>query len=338
MRRALRHFVWVLPVACACSRDLSLPPLPGQAGAGSVFGRAVYTTLGAPSPQPAAGALITLVASSFATHAGTDGRFDVEGISTTGGQLTFQLDTDGDGVFDRQRTLALDEFGAGPGRQIDLGDVTIGESARLHGYVLRADLQGVSAGHAGTQVFVPLTSFNGYAATDGLYTLDSLPAGQLSLGFFRPGYAPQSLTDLELQPGEDLAVATVLLARDDGTQTGLLTGAVAYAPASPSSPGTAVTATSSATGTALVAQTDSDGGFAFPALPIGLYEVSATHAGYTPLAVPNVLVFAGQTTTLALALGQGEAIDAGHPTPPDAGPQSGVTARAVRSAQIPIAP
>jgi hypothetical protein len=317
----MRLFLLAVLVLAAC-RDLSLPPAPGMGAPGTVFGRAVYSPPGASQPQPAAGTLVTLGASSIRVTAGTDGRFDVEGLASTGGTLIFQFDSDGDGTFDRQRTVSLEAVGAGPGRNINLGDVVVGESAHVHGLVLRGDLRGISGGHLGTQVFVPQTPFVTYSAADGRYQLDGIPAGPVSLGYFRPGYLPAELDGLTLQPGEDFAAAEVDLARDDGTQTGSISGTVSYQPVPGTMGAAALSATNVSTGVATTAMSDATtGAFTFSALPAGLYDVRGTRDGYTAALVPNVLVFPMQATALALAFGQGGSeSDGGRPPAPDAGP------------------
>jgi hypothetical protein len=308
----------VFALVLASCRDLTLPPTGAQSP-GTVFGHAVYSPPGSAQTQSAAGAVVTLSASSVRVTAGMDGAFNIEGLTHAGGTLLFQLDSDGDGAFDRQRTLSLDAVGAGPGRNINLGDVVIGQSAHVHGLVLRADLRGISAGHGGTQVFMPLSPFVAYSAQDGQYRLDGIPAGPVQLGFFRPGYLPAALDGVMLQPGEDFAAAEVDLARDDGTQTGAIAGTVSYAPAA--TPDSPVSATSVVDGAVSMATLGADGTFTFPGLKTGLYDVRAAHDGYGGALVPNVLVFPSQTTHVDVSLAQGGSEpDGGRPSPPDGGP------------------
>jgi len=136
-----RHLVWATALAAllGCTRDLSLPPLPSP---GTVNGRVVYAVAGQTLPVAAAGAKVSLVGTSLAASADSDGRFLLSGIAQSEGQLLFQVDSRGSGVFDRQRVINLSEIGAGFGRQVGLGDVTVGQNAQMHGRVILGDRVG----------------------------------------------------------------------------------------------------------------------------------------------------------------------------------------------------
>src|SRR5690348_11459513 len=124
----------LLLLAAACSRDFTVPPPPGP---GVVYGRVVVAVPGRAERVPAAGATVALLSSSLSATTGDNGTFVLEGITQSTGPLLFRYDLDGDGSFRRQRLVNLSEVGAGPGRQISLGDVLVVENAGLHGRALR---------------------------------------------------------------------------------------------------------------------------------------------------------------------------------------------------------
>ena len=85
----------------------------------------------------------------------------------------------------RQLALDLGELAAGPGRDVSVGDVLLGESATVHGRVRASDRAAMPGGHKGTAVFVPEGPFATFTADDGSFTLSELPPGTLRLAFFR---------------------------------------------------------------------------------------------------------------------------------------------------------
>ncbi|MFT3836143.1 MAG: carboxypeptidase-like regulatory domain-containing protein [Myxococcaceae bacterium] len=321
--RGLRH-AWLLLAIGAC-RDLTLPPAPAAGEKGVVFGRVVHQAPGAPSPEPAAGASVSLSASSLGVLAGSDGAFKIDGIASDQGTLLFQYDSDGDGRYDLQRSVRLQDIGAGPLRVVNLGDVSVSQNARLHGRVTRGDRL-TAGGHVGTLVFVPESSFSTYCSDDGRYALSELPPGPAELAFFRSGYLPTSLSGLDLRPAEDFSVDDVALQPDDGgSQPGSIEGTVSRVPSGPLDQVTAA-AIDVASGASTSGTVGTDGALKVPSLHAGLYDLRVALSGQGAVVVPNVPVYPGRATQLAVVLGS-ESFDGGtRPPAPDGGVSCGSTA------------
>ena len=82
---------------------------------------------------------------------------------------------------------------------------------------------------------------------------------------------------------------------------GITTGTIAGTVIDPSGavvPGASVTALDPSKGATLVAQSGSDGGFSFRAVPIGIYSVTISLSGFSDAIVQNVIVNSGATTDL----------------------------------------
>jgi len=302
-----------------CSRSLDVPPEP-EVPPGAVFGRVVVAVPGSAERQPAKGATVALLGSSLALTTGDDGRFALTDIEQATGKLLFRYV---EGTRVRQKLLSLSDLGAGPGRQLSLGDVLVVENATVRGRAVRAEAKDVRSGHRGTVVFVPEGPYLTYTADDGSFELDQLPEGSIEIGFFRSGYQAQVLAALAVRGGELLTLRDVLLELETSTAPGSIAGSVRFVPAVSDATGTTVTAGGRA------ATVTADGELSITMLPAGLYSVSASRAGYTGAVAYNVLVNPGEVTRMSpLTLGMGPGFDAGMPPPtpdggeppPDAGP------------------
>ncbi len=301
----------------ACTRDLSLPMADAV---GSVSGRAVYAVPGRADLRPAVGALVSLKASGLSTATTPSGTFHLEGVEDPKRELLFQLDSDQDGAFDRQRTFSLEGFGVGPHRAVDLGDVMLGENAAVHGRVLRSDFASTPSGHGGTAVFVPQGPYSTLSSDNGSFAIRDLPSGPLQLFAFRTGYAPLSLGTVDLRPGEDFGFrdATLELSGDPPVP-GALLGNLVFVPRADGAADSHVEVAPTS-GLGVSGTVSADLGFSFPALEPGLYRLTATRSGYYPAVVPNVLVVPGTESSIgAVVLTDQPPPDAGQPAPPDAG-------------------
>jgi hypothetical protein len=304
-------------VLVACSRDVTLPPLPGP---GSLQGRVVYAVAGQSAPAPAAGARVTLLGSSLGAMTGSDGRFLIGGLTQTRGALLFQVDFDHDGVADRQTSLRLEDVHAGPGVDLSLGDVVVVENARIRGRVTKGNVPTPTTGHGGITVFVPEGPFLTLTGDDGSYVLNDLPEGRLSLTFFRDGYSPQLIDGVTLRAGEDFTAREVTLTPLPPGATpppGSLGGTITFSPALVDGSAATVSAYS-AVGAALTAHPSPAGAFSFAAVEPGLYRVEAALTGYATAVIPNVMIGSGQQVQLAVALAR-DGITVVPPPPPVGG-------------------
>src|SRR5438552_1147955 len=226
----LRRLALVVVIASlsACPRDLGLPGPPAP---GTIQGRVVYAVPEVAEKKAAAGASVTVLGTSLGAMAGPDGRFVVEGITTDHGSLLVQADLNGDGTPDRQILMSFTDIHAGLGRNVALGDVSIVENGSIHGRVLRADVLSTTEGQRGTVVFVPQGPYTAYTGDDGSFRLPDLPAGTLSLTFFRDGYDPQGINGVALRPGEDFQVGEVALRPSTAApQPGAVSGQLSFSP------------------------------------------------------------------------------------------------------------
>mgnify|MGYP002400417456 CR=1 FL=1 len=306
--------------------------MPAGAPPGSVTGRVTYAVPGRSERRPAVNAAVSLLGTGNQVVTNPAGVFTLPDVDVTEGLVHFRFDSDGDGVVDRQRVLELADYGAGPHRAIDVGEVVLGENAAVSGRVLRADLGAARSGHGGTTVFVPEGPFSAMTSDDGSYLLPALPSGPLQFYVYRVGYSSVSLGTVELRSGEELRFRDVVLQLDTGPQApGSLAGRLAFSPAAEGS-GDAVVELSNGAMAAL----DADAAFRFASVPPGLYTLEARRTGYSEAVVPNVLVLPGAEASVGTVLltdrpapdaGQLPSSDAGMMNPPsDAGvTDAGVT-------------
>ena len=306
----------------ACS-DLTLPPAPPPPGPGTLQGRIVYSVPGRSETRPAAGAEVALLGSSERTTADLEtGRFLLTGLRQAEGQVLVRFDADGDGVVDRQRLLDLAALKAGPGRDVELGDVSLARNASASGRVLRS---AAATGHAGTTVFVPGGPWVTASADDGSYLLENLPEGPVSVAFFSAGFGVDS-RETQLLGGQEAQLGVVtLLPAPPGT--GRLTGTVRWADGA-GAVGARVRV--AAAGVQEERTLGADGVFTFDPLRVDLYQVAVELEGASSLRLYNVLVAAGDNALGELTLVPGTStpvvLDGGAPLPDldggtvDAGP------------------
>lgn len=305
---SLRHALVCCSLLVACSRDLTLPPKPPVLP-GAVFGRVVIAVPGRAERQPAKGAQVALLGSSLSVTAGEDGRFALTEVNQSAGKLLFRYV---EGAHVRQKLVSLEDLGAGPNRQVSLGDVLVAENATVLGRALRSELAGSRTGHRGTVVFVPEGPFLTSTADDGSFEFTDLPEGAIELGFFRAGYLSMVLPALSLRGGEQLTLRDVVLAPDLNPAPGAILGSVSFAP--PLEDASEAVAVATAEGFLRQGRAQPGGDFQLEDVPPGLYAVQLSRPAYSASTIFNVLVTSGQPTRLAnVVLGQGATFDAGRP-------------------------
>lgn len=301
-----RALVVVSLFAISCTRSLELPPPPGPPTPGTLQGRLVVAQPGTTTRAPAKGAVVQLLSSSAGVIADDDGRFLIEGITKPAGNVLFRFDGDGDGQFEKQKSLTLQALKAGPGKSIDLGDVVLGENAQLRGRALLSDIATLS-GHAGSVVFVPESPFAAITGDDGSFLLSELPEGEVRIGVYRQGYETVGLDNVTLSSGQELTLKSLLLVASPGTasQPGSLVGkAVLLEDGDLSTVSVTLRALS---GTSTPATVNADGSFAFPSVPSGLYELNVSKPGFRTARITNLLLNPGEQTdvgNVALAVGE----------------------------------
>jgi hypothetical protein len=294
-------------VVIACSRSLELAPPPQPPGPGTLSGRAVVSQPGSSVRQPAAGASVTLMGGGRTVLTDATGSFLIDGITQESGTLLFRYDSDGNGTWDHQKLLALDALKAGPGKQVAIGEVLLVENARMHGRVLRGDVDG-GVGHAGTVAFVPGGPFTALCGDDGSWVLDELPDGVTRLAFFRAAYSPDGFSMVQLVSGQDLTLRDVRLQPlpSGPVDAAHLTGKVVMVPSGdPSLTSARLDDSGGAMDTAPVG---SDGTFSF-SKPPGLYTLTLDQTGYVTARVQNLLLASGEQPLgdIALVAGSGGA-------------------------------
>lgn len=317
--------VTALVVTSASCLDLQLPPPPPPPGPGTLQGLLRYQVPGRLTALPASGARVELLQGSNAVRSDAEGRFLLSGLVTNEGVVRFTFDADADGKTDRQKLLSLAAVGAGPGRDVSLGEVLLGRNARLVGRALRADIPG-DAFHLGTDVFVTGMEFSTFTADNGAYALDGLPEGPLQVSFFRENYRPDG-REVTLLGGEEVRLADVSLV------------------AAPSEAATVTATVKSTTGAAVEgaqlravafsseadATSKADGSLSLGPIPSGAYVMSLEKSGFVSVELGRRLISAGKNDLGLLVLAPGMStpvpLDAGQRPPvPDAGAMGGGSA------------
>lgn len=308
----------VLLLSSACI-ELSLPEPPPPPGPGTIQGTAVYAVAGRTGYRPAGGARVTLLSTGTGTVAAADsGRFTLSNVRVTTGALLFTVDLDGDGVVDRQRALDLATIGAGPGKNVALGDVVLSQNATVAGRVLRAD-NPLPTGHGGIAVFVPGAPYATATADTGDFVLENLPEGSVRLAFFLQGFGAES-RDVAARGGEESRVSTTTLKPSTEASTPAAVTGVVRLDDKPLANARLrfVSPTSS-----FIVTTDANGAFSTTTMNATLYQVAIEADGATSLRLYNVLLLPGMNDLGTLQLTAGEStplsIDAGVLTPFDAG-------------------
>lgn len=309
--------VLVVVVVSGCSRDLFIQDPPGP---GSVSGRVVLAEPGSTEKRPLGGAEVRVLGSGFAATTTPAGTFTIEGLELPSGTVLVRAEVGGSL---KQRALQLAEFGTGPTRHVDLGDIVLGENARLRGKALRGDLTGPT-GHGGSSIFVPGGPFAAITADDGSFFFDQLPEGPLELYVFRTGFVPISLGGIRLRSGETVELREVSLTVDPNPQPGTVRGSVSFIPEASGLGDTKVELVAPTMTVPLTVAADFT--FSGANVPVGLYRLSASRSGYTQIDVFNVLIVSGREANFGqLTLTTAPPFDPGPgPMTPDSGFDAGL--------------
>jgi hypothetical protein len=312
--------------------DVKLPDPPPPPGPGSIQGRVVYAVEGRTGVRPAPGARLSLVSTSTTAVADAEGRFEVRNVRQATGKLliSFMPPADAGATAERQRLLDLEQLGAGPGKTIALGDVSLGQNGVVVGRATRADVTGAS-GHGGTTVFVPSLPLTAFTTDDGAFVLENLPEtsgeSKLQLTFFRDGYQAAS-REVSVRGGEETRLSAVTLQRDPNPGAMVtVTGTLRFDDGAPVPNARVhfVSATSR-----FMTTTNPAGAFSAQAMAATLYQVGIEADGAVSLWLRNVLLVAGGNDLGQVELARGVStpldLDAGVIVMPDAGVDAGVIA------------
>ena len=315
MRSQIAFVAASLVFVASCSRSLELPPPPGPPAPGTVQGTVKYAVPGRASLRPANGAVIELLGTNIRTQSNEDGRFLLDGITTTEGRLLIRFDLNADSKPDFQKVISLAEIQAGVGRNVALGEVELGKNASVVGKVRLSDKPNQVGGLSGTAVFVPEGPFSTTTADDGSFILSDLPPGPLALAIYRAGYTTEAQS-LDLRSGEEFRVGDLkLVPRPPGEmQTATATGKVTVEPVGDALDGTKVSL-DAAGATSVVRTTNAQGVFTFETLVPGLYNLTANKTGYGPATLFNVLINAGANDLPAVQLSRPFLTDGGRGEP-----------------------
>lgn len=298
--------LWLaLPVVLGTTAclDLVLPPAPPPPGPGTLQGTLVYAVAGRAEPKPAGGARIQLVNSAIETTAALEtGRFLLEGLTEKTGKVLMTFDIDRDGTVDRQRVIDFESVKAGPGRDVELGQLALGRNALVTGQVLLDD-HSLPTGHAGTTVYVAGAPYVTSTADDGTFVLEALPEGPIQVSFYRAGYVLES-RELELSGGEEVRVATTSLLRAPPNQpaTSSLSGSVRLSSGAFLA-GASVRA--AADGFEASSFSNDAGAFTIKNLKLGVYQLAIEHREAKSLRLYNVSVGAEDTNVGVLTTTSG---------------------------------
>ena len=289
MTTSWRWWLWLAVAWCGC-RDLNLPAPPGNAP-GVVTGRVVWQRPGRVTAQAAAGASIFLLESNLSATASADGRFVLEGITSSRGTLLIRFDADANGSVDYQRSLTLAELGAARGRTVSAGEVQLSAPSSLTGQAVRSDLPGGDA--SGTSVFVPGLPLGAVTAMDGEFLVEGLVEGNVQVAAARPGYIPFLSAPLDVRGGEELRLSRITLQTESSPMTSTVQGRLVDLAGAPI-PGATLTL-----GTfRIVATSNASGEFTFGTVPTGRFDLRITAPGRAPMALYNLLVVGGEDLTL----------------------------------------
>ncbi len=272
--------------------DLDVPNPPPPPGPGTLQGTLVYSVPGRIGSRPAGGATVQLMNSSVKTVSnGETGRFLIGGITEKSGQALITFDSDHDGTVDRQKVIDFEAVKAGPGRDVELGEVSLGRNAAVSGKVLLGDHPG-SSGHSGTTVFVASTAFLTTTGDDGSFLLEGLAEGVVELSIYRPGYLLES-REVTLSGGQEARLSSVSLeASPPGDiRPSTLSGVVRLDTGMPLASAHVRVVLN---GIARATDTDGEGHFNFPMLAPGLYQAGVERSDVSSLKIANILVGPGE--------------------------------------------
>ncbi len=133
---------------------------------------------------------------------------------------------------------------------------------------------------------------------DGTFILRDMPEGTMKVAVFRTGYDAVVIDRVILRAGEDFALREQsLLAATGTTAPGSLSGKVTLVPEG-SAEDTVLVALNS-TGASSSGAVAADGTFTVGGIEPGVYRVLATHEGYLPASVLNVLVNSGADSVVS---------------------------------------
>ncbi|MBL8911922.1 MAG: carboxypeptidase regulatory-like domain-containing protein, partial [Archangium sp.] len=276
-----RLAVFVLLVVSGC-RDLQLPPIPGTGSPGAVTGRVVWQRPGRLSPQAAQGASIFILNSNLGATASADGRFVIEGITSSEGALLIRFDSDGDGAADRQRVIALSELGAGRGRTVSAGDISLNQSGTVTSTIALVDAM-PAADVSGSTAFVPGLPLATFTDSAGDFVLEGVSEGPAQLAAVRTGYEPWLSSSLALRGGEELRLSRITLERPSVAPSGVVRARVVDLD------GSALAGVSVRLGNATTTS-DATGAWRFAGVASDRYDLRLTAPGRQPLALFNLLV------------------------------------------------
>lgn len=300
-----RHLLVVLAALAGC-RQLSVPA-PPVSQPGSLQGNLVYAVPGRATLLPAPKARIQLLGTSIETESDGSGFFNLTGIDRDRGTVLIRFDSDLNGTDDRQKSILLEEIGAGKDRTVALGEVRLGLNARLTGRVRKEDRANETSGNGGIAAFIPEGPFVATSGDDGTFVLQDLPEGPLTVAFFLGGYQPVSHS-VVLRASEEFAMQPVILRRDPAApMSGRVTGTVSLEGE------TAFAGVTVATSNGAAVTTTADGRYTFPTLPRGLYGFTFIKDGFRTVSLYNVLVDAAEVELPSVLLARGLSVvpDAG---------------------------
>jgi len=177
-----------------------------------------------------------------------------------------------------------------------LQDSAVEGNGTIAGDVTRADTTAVSGATVRTTAG-PVVGASTTTDADGDYSLPNLPEGTYTISVSKSGFASQTISSIEVNPGETTSVYVVLgVVGNGGTLTGSVTDAEGFA-----IQGVAVGAYLEGE---LVrsGSSNASGRYTLTGLDAGSYTVRASKTGYVTEEIDDVVINSDQTTDLDFEL------------------------------------
>jgi formylglycine-generating enzyme required for sulfatase activity len=257
---------------------MSKPALAGQKPMAPATGSSV---------APLAGAKVSVLGTALTGTTDASGKFTISNVPPGTYKILVEYDGNADGVSDltylQNATFAADQT-------VDLGTILLTVPGAIQGVATRAFQM---TGNLGILVSIPNTTYVAVTNDLGQFTMSGVPPGTYSLKAAYSGYQTAGLDNVVVSSGQTTTGIMMNLAA--GGSTGTIAGNVKCLGATDHS-GTTITVLGLSSGS--VAQTGADGSFTLAGVKVGVYQVTASHAGYQTFTFDMVPVMEAQATAL----------------------------------------
>jgi hypothetical protein len=253
-----------------------------------VFSKVGEMLPGPPTTGPVAGAHVAILGTNLSATTDADGSFKVLNVPPGTYKILVEADTNADGVPD---LIYLQQATFTVGDTVDLGTILLTVPGAIQGVAAKAFQM---TGNLGILVSIPNTTYVAVTNDLGQFTMSGVPPGTYSLKATYSGYQTAGLDNVVVSSGQTTTGIMMNLAA--GGSTGTLSGNVKCLGATDHT-GTTITVLGLSSGS--TAQTSADGSFVLAGVKVGVYQVTASRAGFQTFTFDMVPVMEGQTTALA---------------------------------------